>query len=121
MLKHDEKSPEPGKRILCLHPFNETKRAWIVPTKVELLHNLVWDCGKMTYQPPTLQELRSCVQRQLENIREDHLRFVNPTPYKVLFHQTSSDFLQISVSQELYDQFHKLWAEEVAVPDITEV
>lgn len=40
-------------------------------------------------------------------MRPDHLRPLNPTPYKV------------SVSSKLYQQLHDLWNESVPIPDIS--
>jgi nicotinate phosphoribosyltransferase len=40
-------------------------------------------------------------------MRPDHLRLLNPTPYKV------------SVSSELYSFIHDLWLQEAPIPDIS--
>ena len=42
----------------------------------------------------------------IKMMRSDHLRYTNPTPYKV------------SVSESLYDFIHKLWLEEAPVGEI---
>ena len=42
----------------------------------------------------------------IKMMRSDHLRYTNPTPYKV------------SVSEGLYDFIHKLWLEEAPVGEI---
>jgi len=55
---------------------------------------------------PSIEELRSFVKAQLQLIREDHLRPVNPTPYKV------------SVSTELFHFCHDLWMKEVPIPEL---
>ncbi len=34
---------------------------------------------------PTLHEVKAYVQKSLSSIRNDHLRALNPTPYKVCF------------------------------------
>ena len=36
-----------GKRVLCRHPFEESKRAYVMPHKVESMYKRVWDNGKM--------------------------------------------------------------------------
>lgn len=42
----DDEIPAAGKRVLCKHPFDDVKRAFVTPSKVVPLHNLV-------YGPPT--------------------------------------------------------------------
>ena len=46
--------------------------------------------------------------RQVAALREDHMRPINPTPYKV------------SVSAELYDRLHASWLDESPIPDISD-
>jgi len=105
----DEPPPTPGTRILCRHPFQETKRAYVTPSSVQPLHTCVWD-GDFTavYAPPflPLATLRSYVMEQVVTLREDHMRPINPTPYKV------------SVSSELYEKLHTIWLAESPIPDI---
>lgn len=55
---------------------------------------------------PSLHELKAYVQAQLGMLREDHLRHMNPTPYKV------------SVSPELYHFIHDLWMKEVPIAEL---
>ena len=56
--------------------------------------------------PPSMEATRAYVQAQLALLREDHLRAVNPTPYKV------------SVTSELYHYIHDLWLSEVPIPEL---
>jgi len=88
--------PQPGMRILSRHPFQENKRAYVVPTQVIPLHHVVWD-GRATFPFPSLTDIRAYVVAQLKAMRSDHLRNINPTPYKV------------SVTDELYKYMHALW------------
>jgi nicotinate phosphoribosyltransferase len=97
--------PEPGKRILCRHPFDASKRAFVTPSRVDKLHRLVWD-GKLTKPLDSLEQCRDRVKHQMRVMRADHLRNVNPTPYKV------------SLSEELYDFMHDLWLSETPIPEI---
>lgn len=55
---------------------------------------------------PELPDLKEFVSAQLALLREDHLRHMNPTPYKV------------SVSPELYHFIHDLWMREVPIPEL---
>eukprot|EP01112_Ceratiomyxa_fruticulosa_P020916 TRINITY_DN7258_c0_g1_i2.p1 TRINITY_DN7258_c0_g1~~TRINITY_DN7258_c0_g1_i2.p1 ORF type:complete len:569 (-),score=101.52 TRINITY_DN7258_c0_g1_i2:106-1812(-) len=98
--------PEVGKRILCLHPFEEQKRCYVVPAKVEPIHRLFWKDGKIQVKLPSLEESRRLCLGQISIMREDHMRYLNPTPYKV------------SVSQSLYNLVHDLWLQEAPIRDL---
>ena len=54
----------------------------------------------------SLTELRHRVQRELSVFREDHLRRLNPTPYK------------LSVTSDLYTFMHDLWLSETPIAEI---
>lgn len=109
MSGENEPPPEVGERILCRHPFNESKRAYVVPQRVEELMKCYWTgntgkkvvfshlkktwidtlvcvcmcADKKREELPTLKENRERCIRQLERMRPDHMRKLNPTPYKV--------------------------------------
>ena len=53
-----------------------------------------------------ISEVRDFVRSQVDLLREDHLRPLNPTPYKV------------SVSAGLYHFTHDLWGQEVPIPEL---
>jgi nicotinate phosphoribosyltransferase len=105
MIRVGDKPPESTKRILCHHPFDHIKRVFVAPSKVIPLHHCVWD-GKRVYPEVPLKESRDYVLSQLRGTREDHLRDINPTPYKV------------SVSEELYNDVYHLWTEESPVREL---
>ena len=105
MIRVGDKPPEPSKRVLCHHPFDHIKRVYVTPSRVIPLHHCVWD-GKRVYPEVPLNESRNYILNQLQSTREDHLRDVNPTPYKV------------SVSEELYSYVYDLWAEESPVTEL---
>ena len=48
MIRCDESPPSPGKRVLCLHPFDEAKRAYVCPSHVEPLYHVYWKDGKVS-------------------------------------------------------------------------
>jgi nicotinate phosphoribosyltransferase len=56
---------------------------------------------------PPLSALKGFVTNQLALLREDHLRPLNPTPYKV------------SVSMDLYHYIHDLWMQEIPVAELS--
>jgi nicotinate phosphoribosyltransferase len=105
MIRVGDKPPEPTKRVLCHHPFDHIKRVYVTPSRVIPLHHCVWD-GKRVYPEVPLNESRDYILSQLRSTREDHLRDINPTPYKV------------SVSEELYNYVYDLWAEESPVTEL---
>ncbi|CAN6466479.1 unnamed protein product [Victoria cruziana] len=108
MTAETEPPPKVGERILCRHPFSESKRAYVVPQRVEKLLKCYWpgQSGNKGEELPTLSAIRKRCIEQLNQMRPDHLRRLNPTPYKV------------SVSSELYDFIHFLWLNEAPVGEL---
>ncbi|XP_003746526.1 nicotinate phosphoribosyltransferase [Galendromus occidentalis] len=106
MQLNDENPPEVGSKVLCRHPFEETKRAYVCPNKVELLHQLYWGDGVVKEHAPDLKKLRDRVLGQMESLRADIKRTLNPTPYKV------------SVSEKLYSFMHDLWLENAPIGEL---
>ncbi|KAK4772456.1 hypothetical protein SAY86_014231 [Trapa natans] len=104
----NEPSPKVGERILCRHPFIESKRAYVVPQHVEELLKCYWPgaSGKPREELPSLGDIRDRCIKQLEQMRPDHMRKLNPTPYKV------------SVSTRLYEFIHSLWLNEAPVGEL---
>eukprot|EP00921_Rhytidocystis_pertsovi_P011873 GHVQ01019231.1.p1 GENE.GHVQ01019231.1~~GHVQ01019231.1.p1 ORF type:complete len:140 (-),score=13.35 GHVQ01019231.1:220-639(-) len=97
--------PIAGEKLFCRHLFDDTKRCYVVPTRVESLLEQVWDKGRRVDASPSLMECRGICLAQLQLFREDHLRPINPTPYKV------------SGTSEFYSFFHKMW--ETTAPVFT--
>ncbi|KAK8673974.1 hypothetical protein V6N13_112282 [Hibiscus sabdariffa] len=108
MTGENEPCPKVGERILCRHPFSESKRAYVVPKCVEELLKCYWPgkSGKEREELPALKDIRDHCIKQLEQMRPDHIRRLNPTPYKV------------SVSAKLYDFIHFLWLNEAPVGEL---
>jgi len=97
--------PVPHQKILCRHPFDANKRCNVTPSQVIPLHSCVWD-GKLTRPLPSLIDIRKRVTEQVASLREDIVRHLNPTPYKV------------SLTSELYTFMHDLWLAESPIPDL---
>lgn len=105
MIQEEEEPPKAGDRILCRHPFHETKRVFVTPATVIPLHRCVWD-GRMIFPIDPIDQVRSYALEQIHSMRQDHLRIKNPTPYKV------------SVSDRLYHFIHELWLQEAPIAEI---
>ncbi|TKR60709.1 hypothetical protein L596_027912 [Steinernema carpocapsae] len=103
MTLEDENEPKVGDQILCRHPFEESKRALVIPSRVQQLHETFWENGQITKQLPSLLDVKKHVHNSLEQMRQDHRRSLNPTPYKV------------SLSEKLYDFLHSLWLQNAPV------
>ncbi|GAB2231713.1 hypothetical protein Droror1_Dr00010725 [Drosera rotundifolia] len=108
MIGENEPPPQVSERILCRHPFIESKRAYVVPQRVEELLRCYWSgsSGGERVELPPLKDIRARCMEQLEQMRPDHMRLLNPTPYKV------------SVSAKLYDFIHFLWLSEAPVGEL---
>lgn len=102
-----EDPPVENCKVLCRHPFQESKRAYVIPTKVEKLLTLYWQNGEIIQYLPTLQEIKENVNMSLKLIRSDIKRSLNPTPYKV------------AVSDNLYVFLHKLWLENAPIGELS--
>lgn len=107
MQKMDEPPPQKGKKVLCRHPFQESKRAYVIPDYVEDLCLLWWDHGKIARELPPLDAIRNRVKESLKTLRPDIKRTLNPTPYKV------------SVSDHLYMFMHELWLQNAPIGELS--
>eukprot|EP01066_Platyproteum_vivax_P008780 Platyproteum_vivax@DN3767_c0_g1_i1.p1 len=99
MTMENEPVPREEEKTFCRHLFDERKRCYVLPTKVEPLLVEVWSKGKTHYKIPTLEESRARCLSEMKRFRKDYLRLLNATPYRV------------SGSSKLYEFFHDLWLE----------
>ncbi|CAF1629294.1 unnamed protein product [Adineta ricciae] len=102
----DEPQPQAGIRMLSRHPFLEQKRAYVTPSAVRNLYVLYWADGEIKAPLPTLKEVRAYAREQIDQLRKDHIRDLNPTPYKV------------SVTDSLFQFMHKLWMKSVPIGEL---
>lgn len=105
MMTAGEEPPKAGERILCRHPYYGEKRVYVVPKRVEPLHCLVWD-GKRTVSEQPISAVKEYCRSQINGLRKDHLRSLNPTPYKV------------SLSDRLYEQLYAIRQNETPIATI---
>jgi len=107
VVQTGEEPPQPGSRVLCRHPFHESKRAWVNPATVLPLYTVYWKDGKILSPLSRLQVTRQKVADSLKTLRTDHKRNLNPTPYKV------------AVSDRLYHFIHDLWLENAPIGELS--
>jgi len=107
MSATNEPAPQPNRRILCRHPFNSRKRAHVIPSRVEPLLKCVFTKGTLTTKIPEIEASKKRCKNQVQEMREDHVRKTNPTPYK------------ISVTEKVYNQIQQLFESEVPVQELT--
>lgn len=107
LQKSDEDPPQTGHKVLCRHPFEESKRAFVIPSKVEKLYKAYWQDGKICETLPNMQEIRNRVKASMKTLRSDIKRNLNPTPYKV------------AVSDRLYSFLHELWLENAPIGELS--
>lgn len=128
LQKVGESPPAVGQKVLCRHPFQESKRAYVIPSRVEPLYRVYWKEGKICQDLPTLEQVREKVQSSLKTIRNDHKRTLNPTPYKVfsVFKLNNSSlilsgfmYFQVAVSDDLYNFIHDLWLQNAPIGELS--
>ncbi|XP_026320366.1 nicotinate phosphoribosyltransferase isoform X1 [Hyposmocoma kahamanoa] len=107
LQRSTEPPPEVGQKVLCRHPFQESKRAYVIPSKVEHLYKIYWTEGRICTMPKPLSEVRERVQSSLRTLRQDIKRNLNPTPYKV------------AVSDDLYSFIHDLWLQNAPIGELS--
>jgi len=73
-------------RIYSFKIWKETKRAYLTPSRVENLLVIFWDRGQIVHENmDSIAKVKERVTTQLNNLRNDHKRMLNPTPYKVFY------------------------------------
>ena len=107
MTRMDEPELLPNVRILCQHPFLENKRAYVTPSSVRPMYHLYWADGQIKHPLPTWEEARTYVRQEMESLRRDHRRYLNPTPYKV------------SVTTSLFSFMRQLWTQSVPIGELS--
>lgn len=113
MVMVGDSPPVPHKRILCRHPFDATKRAYVTPSRVELLHECgaaacararvraapgdaralgrcrgaVWD-GQLCKPLPSLESVRQRVRDQMQ-VRRPRTRSLRCAAARALARRSS--------------------------------
>ncbi|RZC41714.1 nicotinate phosphoribosyltransferase [Asbolus verrucosus] len=107
LQRSTEPPPDINEKVLCRHPFIESKRAYVIPSRVEKLLTVYWKDGAICQALPNLQQIKERVQTSLKTLRPDIKRNLNPTPFKV------------AVSDCLYTFLHDLWLENAPIGELS--
>ena len=106
MQSKNEAPPLTNQRILCRHPFQESKRAYVTPNKTTKMLVEYFGHGRLLRELPSLQKVRQNCFDSLNTVRTDIKRYLNPTPYKV------------SISAHLYTYMHDLWLKNAPIGEL---
>ena len=98
--------PEVGLRVLCKHRSDAKKRCYVTPSRVELLHHLVWADGKLQAELPSLHAIRTYAQEQLALMPAACTSLSSPETYKV------------AVTEQLHTGLHDLWSKESSIREL---
>lgn len=107
LVGKDENIPEVDKKFLCRHPFVGQKRVYVVPSRVESLHHLVFDKEKgVTIKAMNLLETRQFVLSQIESVRPEILRHIQPDEYMVY------------VTEDVFSNLHEMWQSQAPIQEL---
>ncbi|EER09290.1 nicotinate phosphoribosyltransferase, putative [Perkinsus marinus ATCC 50983] len=107
MQGEEEPAPEPDHKVFCRHLFDDQKRCYVTPRKVEPLLVCVWKDGSEGLRGWDIHSAKEHFNESRKTFRKDHLRPINPTPYKV------------STSAEFFDFFRRFWQETAPVKEFS--
>lgn len=102
----EDGEPAPEGRVLCRHPNVELKRVYINPTSFKCLQKTWVKNGKVSEQLPSIHETKKLCENEIKMMRKDHVRLLNPTPYKV------------SVSEAMYQMMHRMILEHTPIREM---
>lgn len=83
LQKHTEPPPLKNHKILCRHPYEESKRFYVLPTKVKEIMQNYWMKGQLSNKLPLLPDIRNYCRAQISSFGLDHKMSTSSLPYKV--------------------------------------
>jgi len=95
-----------NERVLCHHPSVAVKRANVIPTKVVQMNVPLFDKG-VRHNNDTLEQCKARCKYELYMMREDYMRYLNPTQYKV------------SVTGTVLETLNALWQREAPIVNLS--
>ena len=102
----EDGEPEPKGRVLCRHPNLELKRVYINPSSYKCLQKTWVKDGKVLEPLPSIHDIKKFCANEIKTMRPDHVRLLNPTPYKV------------SISEPMYEMMHRMIIEHTPIREM---
>lgn len=97
-LEHE--NPQEEKRLKMFHPVYTHIAKFVTNFEARELWHTIFDQGKLVYQLPSLEEIRSYVQENLELLWDEYKRTMNPVEYPVDLSQACWDNKMRLIHQE---------------------
>lgn len=106
---HDE-DPQSEERIKMFHPVHTFVSKFVTNFEAKNLHQHVIVKGKVTYQNPTLEEMRTYATNNLDLLWDEYKRAMNPEEYPVDLSQKCWDNKMRNI-EEVTDMVRKIEVE----------
>ncbi|MFJ7738512.1 nicotinate phosphoribosyltransferase [Lysinibacillus sp. NPDC097287] len=103
---HDE-DPQTEERIKMFHPVHTFVSKFVTNFKAKNLHEQVITNGEVTYQNPTLEEMRTYATNNLDLLWDEYKRAMNPEEYPVDLSQKCWDNKMRNI-QEVTEMINKI-------------
>ncbi|KAK8805863.1 hypothetical protein WA158_002519 [Blastocystis sp. Blastoise] len=107
MVQDGEPAPIAGQKILCHCLEDSNKKVFVSPSRVELLQHVYLKNGQIETPLTPIHEVRAYIKEQIPHFRNDVMRYLNPTPYK------------ISASTNLYTYTQEMWLESKPIKELS--
>lgn len=104
----DEKEPQVGQFVMCHNPYKKEDFELVVPARVELIHDVVWDKSKgIAIEPPSLDASKKVFADDKSSFHPSVTAVTDAKEYKV------------SVSKTLFDELHRMWKTNQGHPPVS--
>lgn len=98
LIEEKEEGPIPGVPVMCRNPYDKEKSEFVKATRIETLHDLVWDKGNgAAIEIPTLDASKKVCEAEKKSFHPSVTALQNPRAYEV------------SVSEKLFEELHRMW------------
>jgi len=98
LIEEKEEGPKPGVPVMCRNPYDKEKSEFVKATRIETLHDLVWDKGNgVAIEIPTLDASKKVCEAEKKSFHPSVTALQNPRAYEV------------SVSEKLFEELHRMW------------